>query len=165
MEKNQTCAKWKGKLKGKKNQTGKILSKRLNQQSFKHKEKKLEHHPAVERKCELRKLGTKKKTVIWLNKHTQSCSVIQCISQKQMEPGSFFLQFVWGTVYLRASLGAQWCRMFLQFRGPGFDPWVGKIPWRWERLQYSGLENSMDYIVHGVTNSWTQLSNFAILLV
>ena len=28
------------------------------------------------------------------------------------------------------------------------------------RLQYSGLENSMDCIVHGVTNSWTQLRNF-----
>ena len=27
-------------------------------------------------------------------------------------------------------------------------------------LQYSGLENSMDCIVHGVTKSWTQLSNF-----
>ena len=27
-------------------------------------------------------------------------------------------------------------------------------------LQYSGLENSMDYIGHGVTKSWTQLSNF-----
>ena len=27
-------------------------------------------------------------------------------------------------------------------------------------LQYSGLENSMDYIVHGVTKSWIQLSNF-----
>ena len=26
-------------------------------------------------------------------------------------------------------------------------------------LQYSGLENSMDCIVHGVTNSWTHLSN------
>ena len=26
-------------------------------------------------------------------------------------------------------------------------------------LQYSGLENSMDCIVHGVTKSWTQLSN------
>jgi len=27
----------------------------------------------------------------------------------------------------------------------GFDPWVGKIPWRRERypLQYPGLENSM----------------------
>ena len=25
-------------------------------------------------------------------------------------------------------------------------------------LQYSGLENSMDYIVHGVTKNWTRLS-------
>ena len=27
-------------------------------------------------------------------------------------------------------------------------------------LQYSGLENSMDCIVHGVTKTWTQLSDF-----
>ena len=27
-------------------------------------------------------------------------------------------------------------------------------------LQYSVLENSMDYIVHGVPKSWTQLSDF-----
>ena len=27
-------------------------------------------------------------------------------------------------------------------------------------LQYSGLENSKDCIVHGVTKSWTQLSDF-----
>ena len=27
-------------------------------------------------------------------------------------------------------------------------------------LQDSGLENSMDCIVHGVTKSWTRLSNF-----
>ena len=27
-------------------------------------------------------------------------------------------------------------------------------------LQYSGLEGSMDCIVHGVTKSWTQLSDF-----
>ena len=27
-------------------------------------------------------------------------------------------------------------------------------------LQYSGLENSTDCIVHGVTKSWTRLSNF-----
>ena len=27
-------------------------------------------------------------------------------------------------------------------------------------LQYSGPENSMDCIVHGVTKSWTQLSDF-----
>ena len=27
-------------------------------------------------------------------------------------------------------------------------------------LKYSGLENSMDYIVHGVPKCWTRLSNF-----
>ena len=39
----------------------------------------------------------------------------------------------------------------------GFDPWVGKIPWRRKGypLQYSGLENSMDYIVHEVAESDT----------
>ena len=30
-------------------------------------------------------------------------------------------------------------------------------------LQYSGLENSMDSIVHGVTKNQTQLSNFHFL--
>ena len=45
---------------------------------------------------------------------------------------------------------------------PGFDPWVGKIPWRRERLhtQYSSLENSKDCIVHVVAKSQTRLSDF-----
>ena len=30
-------------------------------------------------------------------------------------------------------------------------------------LQHSGLENSMDIIVHGVTKSWTRLSDFHFL--
>ena len=30
-------------------------------------------------------------------------------------------------------------------------------------LQYSGLENSMDSIVHGVTKNWTRLSDFHFL--
>ena len=29
-------------------------------------------------------------------------------------------------------------------------------------LQYLGLENSMDYVVHGVSKSWTLLSHFRI---
>ena len=40
-----------------------------------------------------------------------------------------------------------------------FDPWVGKIPCRRERLP-TGLENSMDCTVHRVTKSQTRLSNF-----
>ena len=43
-----------------------------------------------------------------------------------------------------------------------WDPWVGKIPWEGKGypLKYSGLQNSMDSIVHGVTKSRTQLSDF-----
>ena len=55
-------------------------------------------------------------------------------------------------------------RICLQCRRPGFNPWVRKIPWRWESpFQYSCLENSMDReawwaIVHEVTNSQTWLT-------
>ena len=39
----------------------------------------------------------------------------------------------------------------------GSIPGLGKSPGEGNGypLQYSGLENSMDYIVHGVTKSWT----------
>ena len=45
--------------------------------------------------------------------------------------------------------------------GDGFDPWVAKIPGEGKGypLQYSSLENSMDSIVHGVTESQTRLSD------
>ena len=50
------------------------------------------------------------------------------------------------------------------------DPWIGKIPGLGRSpgegnsypLRYSGLENSMDYTVHGVTKSRTGLRNFHI---
>ena len=47
------------------------------------------------------------------------------------------------------------------------ETWVRSLGWEHPLekgkeylLQYSGLENSMDSIVHGVTKSWTQLSDF-----
>jgi len=44
---------------------------------------------------------------------------------------------------------------------PGFDTWVRKIPWRRDWLPTPAfLENSMDCIVHRVTKSQTQLSDF-----
>ena len=98
----------------------------------------------------------------------------------------------------RASLIAQLVKNLLQWGRPEFDPLVGKISWRWERLptpvfwpgefhglqsmlqivghdpgvgngtpfQYSCLENSMDRgawlaVVHGVSKSQTQLSDWA----
>ena len=44
----------------------------------------------------------------------------------------------------------------------GLIPGLGRSPGEGKGypLQYSGLENSIDYIVHGVTKSQTQLSNF-----
>ena len=43
----------------------------------------------------------------------------------------------------------------------GLIPGLGRSPGEGKGypLQYSGLENSMDCIVHGVTKSWTQLSD------
>ena len=43
------------------------------------------------------------------------------------------------------------------------ETWVWSLGWEDPLeypLQYSGLENSMDYVVHGVTKSQTRLSNF-----
>ena len=50
--------------------------------------------------------------------------------------------------YSWASLWAQLVKNLPAMQETWFYPWVGKIPWRRERylLQYSGLENSMDYI-------------------
>ena len=44
----------------------------------------------------------------------------------------------------------------------GSIPGLGRSPGEGKgySLQYSGLENSMECIVHGVTKSQTQLSNF-----
>ena len=47
---------------------------------------------------------------------------------------------------------------FLDFpRRPGFNPWGGKVPWRRERLPAPVL---WPREFHGVTKSWTLLSNF-----
>ena len=45
---------------------------------------------------------------------------------------------------------------------PGSIPGLGRSPGEGigYPLQNSGLENSMDCIVHGVAKSWTRLSNF-----
>ena len=45
---------------------------------------------------------------------------------------------------------------------PGLIPGLGRSPGEGNGypLQYSGLENSMDCIVHAVAKSWTRLSDF-----
>ena len=54
----------------------------------------------------------------------------------------------------------------LQCRRLGFDPWVGKIPWRreWQPTPVFLLENPMDRrawqaTVHEVAKGWTRLGN------
>ena len=57
-----------------------------------------------------------------------------------------------------------WYRICLQCRRPGFDPWVGKIPWRREQLptpvfwpgEFRGLYSPL------VAKSWTCLNNFHV---
>ena len=48
----------------------------------------------------------------------------------------------------------------------GLIPGLGRSPGEGNSysFQYSGLENSMDCIVHGVAKSWTRLSNFHLNL-
>ena len=52
-------------------------------------------------------------------------------------------------------------RICLQYGRPGFDPGLGRSPAEGKGypLQYSGLENSMDCIVHGVARRLTRLSD------
>ena len=56
-----------------------------------------------------------------------------------------------------------WERIHLQSRRPRFDSWVGKIPWRRERLHtpifWPGELHGL-YIVHWVSKSQTGLSDF-----
>ena len=49
----------------------------------------------------------------------------------------------------------------------GSIPGLGRSPVEGKcyQLQYSGLENSMDYTVHGVANSRTRLSDFHFLFL
>ena len=49
----------------------------------------------------------------------------------------------------------------------GLIPGLGRSPGEGQGnpLQYSGLENSMDCIVHGVAKSRTQLSDFALFIL
>ena len=53
-------------------------------------------------------------------------------------------------------------RIHPQCRRPEFDPWVGKMPWRRERLPTPVFrpEEFHECIVHGVTKSWIPLSGF-----
>ena len=61
---------------------------------------------------------------------------------------------------------AQKIKNLPQCRRPGFDPWVGKIPWKrkWKPFAVFCLGNPMDKgawqaTIHGVAKSRTRLSD------
>ena len=74
--------------------------------------------------------------------------------------------------YFNLSLGLPWQlrreSICLQCGRPGFDPWVGKIPWRrkWQPTpvllprKFHGRRSLVQATVHGVAKSPAQLSNF-----
>ena len=53
-------------------------------------------------------------------------------------------------------------RIYLQWRRPGFDPLVGKIPWRRESLPTPVFWTEELYTVHGITLSNFHLSGFRV---
>ena len=56
-----------------------------------------------------------------------------------------------------ASLWLSWYKIRLQWGRSGFDPWVGKIPWRRKRLSTPvfWLGEVHRLYIHGVAKSWT----------
>jgi len=70
-----------------------------------------------------------------------------------------FYHLIAGTGFLGGSAGKE---LTCNAGDLGSIPGLGRSPGEGDDypLQYSGLENSMDCIVHGVSKSQTQLSNF-----
>ena len=68
-------------------------------------------------------------------------------------PTPIFLGFPYGSAGIESAHNP---------RDLGSIPGLGRSPGEGKGcpLQYSGLENSMDCIVHGITKSWTRLSDF-----
>ena len=73
--------------------------------------------------------------------------------EKDRLPTPVFLGFPYGSAGKESTCNAGDLGVI---PGLGRSPGVGNG----NPLQYSGLENSMDYIVHGVAKSWTWLSDF-----
>ena len=108
----------------------------------------------------------------WVS-HIASKQVLYCLSQGSVsalgEPSSVVIQLgLLFKLYFWASLIAQ-----LVKNPPAMqETWIRTLGWegplkkgKHHPLQYSGLENSMDYIVHRVIKSRTQLNNFHFHLI
>ena len=78
--------------------------------------------------------------------------------KKDRLPTPVFLGFPGGSAGKESTCNA---------RDLGSIPGLGRSPGEGKGypLQYSDLENSMDCIVHEVTKSWSQLSNFHFYII
>ena len=83
-----------------------------------------------------------------LGRHLLRCAVYQFLHFSLV-----FLGFPWGSAGKESACNAG---------DLGSTPGLGRSPGEGKGypLQYSGLQNSMDCIVHGVTKNWTPLSDF-----
>ena len=105
--------------------------------------------------------------VQWLGLHVSTAEGLRLISGK----GTKISQVVKCgqnkyTLFLGFPCGSAGKESACNAGDPGSIPRLGRSPAEGKGcpLQYSGLENSKDCIVHGVTKSRTQLSNFPFLL-
>ena len=81
------------------------------------------------------------------------------LSQKQLSNTFFYSHLRFPVGFPCGSAGKE---SACNGEDPSSIPGLGRSPWEGKSypLKYSGLENSMDCIVHGVAKSQTRLSNF-----
>ena len=88
---------------------------------------------------------------IYLWPHQAMCGIL--VPQPGLKPGSPALDFPGSSAGKESACSVG---------DPGSIPGSGRSPGEWigYPLQCSGLENSVDCIVHGVAKNWTRPSNF-----
>ena len=117
--------------------------------------------------CFLNFTVLKVQTITIHMKHDISLGISKCHTPEHTFCGISYIPEGAAFNPARASLVAQTVKNRLQFRRPGFYPWVGKIPWRrkWQPTQvflpgeFHG-QRAWWATTHGVTKSQTQLSDF-----
>ena len=64
----------------------------------------------------------------------EGCRTLNWTSGNERGIGTLVIREHFPEIWTLLSLWLSWYRICLQCRRPGFDPWVGKIPWRRESL-------------------------------
>ena len=82
-----------------------------------------------------------------------------------LDPAIWIFPFIKITCLLFFNIWASFVAQLVKNLPVMQEIWIQSLYWKdplekQKALQYSGLENSMDCIVHAVANSWTRLSKF-----